>query len=119
MNARNRAKQSPLDLAVRSQGARPLKPIASVRTLVPELPSPVRTRSVYTSFFDNEYDRQRKEIERLKRELEEQREEAERQQRRAKESQDEARRNADYETRLRQYEKYGDIAQLLVVWGAK
>lgn len=119
VHARNRAKQSPLDLAVRRQGAKPLEWSIPLRTLAPGLPSFRWAPSAHVSPFDDEYDRQKKEIERLEGELEERRKEAERQQQRASGLQDQARRKADYETRLRQYEKYGDIAQVLVVWGAK
>jgi hypothetical protein len=67
VNARNRAKQSPLDLAVRRQGARPLEWPVSFRTPAPEMPSRIRFLSEHTQYFENEYDRQKGEIERLER----------------------------------------------------
>ncbi len=118
VNAKNHANQTPLATAMRLQGYRPLQPFPTLSN-----PGEAALRvlesfgdSLYTSPFDTEYERQRKDIERLERKLESERRQAAAEKQRIE---DEARRKADYESRLREYEKYGDVVQMLVVWGGK
>jgi hypothetical protein len=118
VNARNDAKQTPLAIAVRRQRIQPFQfpsalssPGLDILTWMDS-----HTDFSYTSPFDTEYERQRKEIERLERKLEAERRQAEAERQRIE---NEARRKADHESRLREYEKYGDVVQMLVVWGGK
>ena len=118
LNARNDEKQTPLAVAMRRQRTQPFQFPSSLSS--PGL-DVLRWMDSYTDFshvspFDTEYDRQKKEIERLEGKLEAERRQAAAERQRIE---DEARSKADHAERLREYEKYGDVVQILVVWGGK
>lgn len=118
VNARNDAKQTPVAIAMHCQGInlfQPFAPLSDARIDMPKVMDSYIDSS-HVSPFDTEYDRQKKEIERLEGKLEAERRQAEAERQRIE---NEARRKADHAERLREYEKYGDVVQVLVVWGGK